>query len=406
MQERSNQFYELTEKVIQQLQEHNYLESTVTNYRRFYKRVEKFMSGKGIAKYTHYVGETFLEELHSRKKYSYTSLNAHLCAIRRLNDLLEGNPYRCHHGNEHEIVDSRYVDLLKGFIEECRNKGNSNDTVYAKQRWCTTFLNQLEPHGCTDISMLSTTIVTKVCLCFKNKDAYPVIRMFLRFLYSESLTSIDFSGIVPKAKKPNVIPTIYLIKEIQALESSIDISTITGQRNIAILLLATRIGLRSGDIAKLRYDEIDLHSGEINLIQEKTKIPLSVRMPDKLKNALTTHIKHKRYDDGYVFHSLSAPYSRITTNIIRHIVNDHLNMAGIDHAEKKHGPHALRSSLATSMVNDDIPYETIRKILGHTDPDAIKHYAKVDIKHLREYAIAAPAADGSFLDFLYGRRSV
>lgn len=48
MQERSNQFYELTEKVIQQLQEHNYLESTVTNYRRFYKRVEKFMSGKGI----------------------------------------------------------------------------------------------------------------------------------------------------------------------------------------------------------------------------------------------------------------------------------------------------------------------------------------------------------------------
>ena len=85
------------------------------------------------------VGETFLEELHSRKKYSYTSLNAHLCAIRRLNDLLEGNPYRCHHGNEHEIVDSRYVDLLKRFIEECRNKGNSNDTVYAKQRWCTTF---------------------------------------------------------------------------------------------------------------------------------------------------------------------------------------------------------------------------------------------------------------------------
>ena len=81
-------------------------------------------------------------------------------------------------------------------------------------------------------------------------------------------------------------------------------------------------------------------------------------------------------------------------------------MAGIDQDEKKHGQHELMSSLATSMVNDDIPTETIRKILGHTDPDAIKHYAKVDIKHLREYAIAAPAADGSFLDFLYGRRSV
>lgn len=99
MQERSIPFCELVEKVIQQLQEHNYLESTVTNYRRFYKRVEKFMSRSGIAEYTHNVGEAFLEELHSRKKYSYTSLNAHLCAIRRLNDLLVGNPYRCHHGN-------------------------------------------------------------------------------------------------------------------------------------------------------------------------------------------------------------------------------------------------------------------------------------------------------------------
>jgi site-specific recombinase XerD len=63
----------------------------------------------------------------------------------------------------------------------------------------------------------------------------------------------------------------------------------------------------------------------------------------------------------------------------------------------------FRSSLASSMINHLVSYDVVRKILGHTDPDAVKHYARVDIERLREYAIEPPAPSGCFKEFLEGR---
>ena len=55
------------------------------------------------------------------------------------------------------------------------------------------------------------------------------------------------------------------------------------------------------------------------------------------------------------------------------------------------------------MVNDGISYEVVRRLLGHKDPNAIKHYAKVDIDNLRAYAIDVPAPSGNFEVLLEGR---
>ena len=69
--------------------------------------------------------------------------------------------------------------------------------------------------------------------------------------------------------------------------------------------------------------------------------------------------------------------------------------SGINIAGKKHGPHSLRASLASSMVNDGISYETVRKVLGHDSPNAIRHYARLDIQMLRNCALACPAPSGT-----------
>ncbi len=60
--------------------------------------------------------------------------------------------------------------------------------------------------------------------------------------------------------------------------------------------------------------------------------------------------------------------------------------------------------MASSMVNDDVPYEIVRNTLGHTDVNAIKSYAKLDVERLRVYALEVPEASGYFAKFLLGRR--
>lgn len=106
------------------------------------------------------------------------------------------------------------------------------------------------------------------------------------------------SGIVPKSKRPKIIPGTYSIDEIRQLEVSVYTLTVTGQRNICILLLTRRIGLRAGDIAKLRYDEINFKSNEVSLLQHETRTALSIRIPNILRSSLVVYIENKRYDDG------------------------------------------------------------------------------------------------------------
>lgn len=57
------------------------------------------------------------------------------------------------------------------------------------------------------------------------------------------------------------------------------------------------------------------------------------------------------------------------------------------------------------MVNDGAACETVRRILGHSDPDIIKHYAKIDIENLRKCSIVPPPPTGRFGDYLNGKGS-
>ena len=60
--------------------------------------------------------------------------------------------------------------------------------------------------------------------------------------------------------------------------------------------------------------------------------------------------------------------------------------------------------MASRMVNDNVPYEGVRRTLGHADVNAIRNYARLDVERLRLYTLEPPAPTGNFAEFLSGRR--
>ena len=56
-------------------------------------------------------------------------------------------------------------------------------------------------------------------------------------------------------------------------------------------------------------------------------------------------------------------------------------------SEHKHGMHSLRHTLATRLMEENIPISTIADILGHTSTETVKKYLQVDIAHLRDCAL-------------------
>lgn len=390
----------LTDAVISQLQKQGYSESSIANYRRIYTRLHGFMCQHDTESYSEEIGQAFLDSLRNDDPAAYA------VAIRRINDCANGKPYRCHHGGTVLYAPAGYADILDHFLDSCKEAGNKPATIEKKKKGCVLFLEEVERLGCAKLSDINAQLLLRALLSIENKDYYGVCRQFLRYLNIEDITDKDYSGIVPHCKRRKPLPTTYTIEEISAIEDSIDTSTATGKRNFAIILLATRLGLRSGDIAKLQYSEIDFENSTLSIVQEKTGTPLSLHMPDDVVNAIKSHIECSKADthDNYLFHSMSAPHGRLTTRIIRHLTQNAFKDAKIDFTGKKHGPHSFRSSLASSMVNDGVSYEVVGKILGHNDPDIIKHYAKSDIENLRLCAIEPPEPEGLFQEYLSGRR--
>lgn len=399
----NKQFNELIYGVIEQLEEKHYMESTLIVYKRTYRRIREYMEKQGIKEYSPRIGQAFL----TLQEVQPSTFSAYSCAVRRLNDYYVGKEYRCHHDNSSEEICLEYRDLLNNYINACSENGNKSGTIAHKQAACKPFFNFLAKNGYKDISSIDADIIIKALLIFTNKDRYADIRMLLKYLYEKEYIERDYSEIIPRFKRKAPIPTVYTIDEIKRIENSIDTSTDTGIRNICIIRLATRMGLRSGNIAKLKRSEIDFSSGHIKINQEKTGVSLELEMPSEVYESIKLHLeiqKKNHYTDDYVFHSMSAPYGHVTTSIIRHIVNECMKLAEIDIAGRKHGPHAFRSSLASLMINDNTSYETVRKILGHSDPNVIKHYAKTDIANLRLCAITPPEPQGIFNDYLSGKK--
>jgi integrase len=297
--------------------------------------------------------------------------------------------------------------LLVDYQQHCRGNGLREGSIAQYGKECRWFLNNLAGCGCVEASQINANTVVTACLALTSPSYLASTRTLLRYCADSGKTDRDFSYVLPPYKRPQPIPSVYSEDEIRRMEAAIDRSTPVGIRDYGIVLLATRLGLRLEDIRTLSFDELDFKKDTINLVQEKTLAQLQLPMVPELKSALLDYIQNGRPDiDGAVFRISYPPYSQMKKSAVIACYRRALCKAGIDRAGRGLGPRAFRSSLASSMVNDGVPYEAVRKTLGHIDPNAISHYARLDVERLRFYALPVPEATGAFARFLAGKRGV
>ena len=107
-----------------------------------------------------------------------------------------------------------------------------------------------------------------------------------------------------------------------------------------------------------------------------------------LNSSIIDYLKHGRPEDSspYVFVRHTVPYGKMTR--FWYPMQKYLRAAHISvESEKPHGPHTLRFSLATHMMDAGIEYETISAVLGHSDPASTNRYLRADIEKLRLCAL-------------------
>jgi site-specific recombinase XerD len=180
------------------------------------------------------------------------------------------------------------------------------------------------------------------------------------------------------------LPYALIWDDVRRVLASAGSDTPRDVRDRAILMLLAIYGLRRGEVAALRLDQIDWTGRRLEVERPKRRQPQVYPLQASVADALARYINTVRPAVAYpqVFIRLQAPRRPIGPGAIYHIVNQRLRVLGIKAAHL--GPHALRHACATKLLADGLTLKEIGDHLGHRSSSATMIYAKVNLAALRE----------------------
>lgn len=218
------------------------------------------------------------------------------------------------------------------------------------------------------------------------------IRLFLDYLLELKITKVEGRKIFPKIKtiKESSIPSYYTNNEISKIIFSINKKYENGKRDLCILLLFTKLGLRTRDVKNLKFQNIDWQKNEICIVQSKTNWINILPMDSDLRYAILDYLKNERpiIESEYIF--INEYGEQYKDHKFYDIVSNYIKKSKVDTSERKSGPHSLRHSLAKSILDDNNGINTVSNLLGHTSTKTTKIYLKLSFKELKKISLEVP----------------
>lgn len=382
--------------------EKGYRTNTINHYKFASRKFKRFMLDNDI-KYSKKVAERFLDE--ALIEYSISTYKVLRCTLNRFDAYINGVSFSSRTKVLHQCP-VQFNTIFSEYINYLKSKGYKPRTI---QDYKFNLLKVLKKFDACNIKSIEDITVEDIYSLSKisnrKRSFFSVLRQFLQYLFRENYVDNDYSYFVSSVRYSRPVPSVYTRSEIDTILNSIDLKTHSGKRNYAIILLALRLGMRTGDIVKLKFNDVDFSNKEIKFTQEKTQVCQRLVLLPEIENALLSYITVARpkSDVTNIFLSAIAPIQAITPVAIYGIVSQYIDDSGINVGSRSKGAHALRMTFASELVAEKVPYDVVRKILGHEDPLTIKHYVKFDIESLRTCAIEVPLPTGRLSEYISTR---
>ena len=210
------------------------------------------------------------------------------------------------------------------------------------------------------------------------------VRSFFRFLQMDGYRYDDPSELLESPVLGEHLPEILSAEEVDALESSIDLSKWEGHRNRAIIEVLFSCGLRVSELVSLKMSDLYLDEQYIRVFGKGSKerlVPISPKAINELhywfqyRDAMNI----KPGEEDYVF--LNRRGAHLTRTMILIMIKQQAALAGI---QKTISPHTLRHSFATVLLEGGADLRAIQAMLGHESIGTTEIYTHIDVSTLRQ----------------------
>ena len=274
------------------------------------------------------------------------------------------------------VTAARYIDCLRPFLSQ-RVLNGGLDLRNLKSADVTAFVVARCPQLNAGVAKLTVT----------------ALRSFLGFLHLDGVTERSLVHAAPKVLRRRLagLPKGLEPDQVRRLLAACDVDTAVGCRDLAILTLLVRLGLRRGEVARLRLDDIDWRAGTIS-VHGKGNCYERVPLPPDVGHRVAEYLQHGRPTDAQgrtVFVRHFAPHHALSTARVSTIVADAARRAGLGRVHA----HRLRHTAATELLRAGASLPEIGQLLRHRRTATTAIYAKVDRDNLR--LIARPWPEGA-----------
>ncbi len=349
---------ELIEIVRDEMRKLEYSERSLQTYEKTWKSFKAYADERGITLYTTEVGLAFLEhkcQFISKYPVKYT-MEEKVRAVNRLDEYYKYQIISTKRPLRRKYTfPEEFRELVDSYMACKKAEGISESRIKAIGLYMERFSNHLYNLGLRKITELDASHIHSFVETSSNytastlRNTFTCLRGFLAFIHKSGHVNKDFTIVVPSIRfsRECAIPSAYSKEEVEKILNCIDRSNIKGKRDYAMLLLASRLGLRSSDICGLIFQNLNWEQNLVEIVQKKTRKAVQLPLLNEVGDAIIDYLRFRpKTSLQHVFIRVGNPPGRLHSSSLYEIVSLYIKRAGIYVPQgKKHGPHALRHDL-------------------------------------------------------------
>lgn len=276
-------------------------------------------------------------------------------------------------------------------------KALSAHTVRAYLGDLDSFIGHLANNGVTEISEVNLPLIRSWLATQQVRGGARTtlsrravsIRIFTKWATKRGYMATDVGATLATPKPHRTLPGVLTQNDaVTALDSmatrAAEFDTPTSIRDVAIVELLYATGARVSEVCGLDLEDLDFHRNTIRVLGKGNKERM-IPMGAPAVKALNSYISDARPQlaDEKSAHALflGARGKRIDQRAVRTIVYEALSaLEGVE----RMGPHALRHSAATHLLEGGADLRTVQEILGHSSLATTQIYTHVSTDRLRQ----------------------
>lgn len=262
-------------------------------------------------------------------------------------------------------------------------------------------LRQRLGNGCVDIASIKPAHVRRFYAqqaklhCKPGGAGSVVAALHSYFRYRSSLGD-QVHGLIGSVSSPAnwrlaTLPKALTAQEVEQLVTSLGRPGRSMRRADAIVRCALDLGLRSGEVARLKLDDIDWRAGTITLRHTKGLREDVLPLPATTGEAIAAYLKNERpqTSNRAVFVRHIAPRDEpVGPDLVRKTIRQAYGRAGLPYTRS----HLLRHTMASRLLAGGSSLKEVADVLRHRALSTTQVYAKLDSRNLVEVALPWPGS--------------